>query len=109
MLEDTKSFLAIPSTSNSNIRGCHGFSRGRDFACEVGCGLFRLGVAHREKWEYSLHAKASLCQIFCSEGVERACGGLRMRIVLFATHVVLSALLFVFAALELLFLSSSPH
>ena len=70
--------------------------------CEVGHGLFRLSVAHREKREYSLHAKASPCQIFCSGGEERACGGLRVRIVLFA-------LLFVSAALELLFLSSSPH
>ena len=52
------------------IRGRHGFSRGQDFACEVGRGLFRLGVAHRGKREYSLRAKASPCQIFCSEGEE---------------------------------------
>ena len=60
-------------------RDRHSFSRGRDFACKVGCGLFRLGVAHREKQEYSSYAKASLYQIFCSEGEEQrveafACG-----------------------------------
>ena len=64
--------------------------------CEVGRGLFRLGVAHRGKWEYSSHVKASPCQIFCSRDEERACGGLRVQIVFFA-------------ALELLFLLSSPH
>ena len=66
-------------------------------------------MAHRGKREYSSHAKASPCQIFCSGGEERACGGLHVRIVLSVAPVFLSALLFVFAALELLFLSSSPH
>ena len=83
-------------------RGRYGFFRGRDLACEVGCGLFQLGLAHRGKWEYSLYAKSSLCQFFYCGGEERVCGGLRVRI-------VLSTLLFVSAALELLFLLSSPH
>ena len=69
---------------------------------EVGRGLFWLGVTHRGKREYSLYAKASPCQIFCSGGEERVCGDLRVQI-------ILSALLFVSAALELLFLSFSPH
>ena len=55
-----------PSQDHTHVRGRHGFSRGRDFACEVGRGLFRLGVAHRGKREYSLCAKASPCEIFCS-------------------------------------------
>ena len=92
-----------------STRGRHGFSRGRVFACEDGCGLFRLGLAHRGKREYSLPTKASPCQFFCCGGEERACGGLCLRIVLSPTPVFLSALLFLSAALELLFLSSSPH
>ena len=70
--------------------------------CKVGRGLFELGLAHRGKQEYSLYAKASPCQIFYFGGEEQTCEGLCMRI-------VLSALLFVSAALELLFLLSSRH
>ena len=77
--------------------------------CEVGCGLFRLDLAHYGKREYSSHAKSSPYQFFCCGSEEQACGGLHVRIVLFAAFVFISALLFVFAALELLFLSSSPH
>ena len=91
----------MPTTSTTFfIRGRHGFSKGRDFVCEVGCGLFQSGVAHCGKWEYSLHVKACPCQIFCFGGEERACGGLRVRIVLSAAPVFLSALLFVSATLE---------
>ena len=54
----------------SVTRDRHGFSRGRDFVCEVGRGLFWLGVAHHGKREYSLCAKAFPCQIFCSGGEE---------------------------------------
>ena len=54
----------------SLISSCHGFSRGRVIVCEDGCGLFRLGLANRGKWEYSLLVKASLCQFFCCGGKE---------------------------------------
>ena len=59
-------FSHLQTVSN---RGCHGFSKGRDFACEVGCGLFRLGVAHRGKRKYILrvrkllHAKYSALEV----------------------------------------------
>ena len=97
-------FFSIVLSPNpvAHSRGSHGFSRGRDFACEVGHGLFRLGLAYRGKQEYSSHAKSSLCQFFYYRGEEQSCGGLCVRI-------VLSALLFVSATLELLFLSSPPH
>ena len=55
--------------------------------CKVGRGMFLLGVAHRGRWEYSSCAKALLCQIFCSGGEERACGTIRVRIVLSASPV----------------------
>ena len=70
-----------------DIRGRHGFSKGRVFASEDGRGLFRLGLAHHGKQEYSSSAKASPCQFFYCGGEEQACGGLRVRI-------ILSALLF---------------
>ena len=83
---------------------------------EVGSLLAKMDVAFFgwvwfivEKWEYSLYAKDSLCQFFYCGGEERACRGFRMRIVLSTALIFLSALLFLSAALELLFLSSSPH
>ena len=85
------------------------FFRGRVFACKDGRGLFRLDFAHCGMWEYSLPTKASPCQFFCCGGEEGARGGLCVRFVLFVVPLFLSPLLFVSAALELLFLSSSPH
>ena len=70
-----------------DIRGRHDVSKGRDFACEVGCDLFQLGVARRGRREYSSLAKALLCQIFCSRGEKRACGTIRVQIVLSASPV----------------------
>ena len=90
-------------------RGRHGVSRGRDFACEVGYGLFLLGVARRGRREYSLHAKALMCQIFCSEGEERAYGTIRVRIVISASpgFYLLSCFYLLFLFLLLLLSSFS--
>ena len=102
----TKSF-GEDSEALRDIRGRYGVSRGRDFACEVGRGLFLLCVACRERREYSLCTKASPCQIFCSGGEEQACGTIRVRIVL-STSVVfyLLSCFYLFFLFLLLLLSS---
>ena len=74
--------FAIVHKGLSYNRGCHGVSRGRNFACKVARGLFWFGVARRGRREYSSRSKSSPCPIFCSEGEERACGTIRVRIVL---------------------------
>ena len=61
-----------------NNRCHHGIFRGRNFACEVARGLFWFGDGHRGRQEYSLHAKASPCPIFCFGGEEQACGTIRV-------------------------------
>ena len=69
--------------------------------CEVGRGLFLLGVARRGRWEYSLHAKASPCQTEVkNERVERfAC----------ESFYVLSCFYLLFLFLMLILSSFSYH
>ena len=78
--------------------------------CEVAHGLFRFGVARCGRWEYSLHAKASPCPIFCFGSEERACRTIHMRIVLSASPgfylLSYSYLLFLFLLLLLSSFSS---
>ena len=92
-----------------NSTGRHGVSRGCDFVCEVARGLFQFGVARRGRREYSLHAKALPCPIFCSGGEERACGTIHVRIILSASpgFYLLSCFYLLFLFLLLLLSSFS--